>query len=104
MSLEKRFLGKHVRGFLPTWNVCQSIEGSTKVDASNVYQRIMKLAHECDIAPQTAAERVLYYINRLCSLKMACQLVKEEYAERKPAHEYGRRTTRQVNTARGRRG
>jgi hypothetical protein len=81
MSLEKRFLGKHVRGFLPTWNVCQSIEGITKVDASNVYQRIMKLAHECDIAPQTAADRVLHHVNRLCSLKLACQLVREEYPD-----------------------
>lgn len=52
---------------------------------------IKKRLLEGDIAPQTAAERVLHYVKRLCSLKLACQLVEEEYAERKPAHENVRR-------------
>lgn len=81
MSLEERFLGKHIRGFLPTWRVCLQIEGVTQVDGGDVYQRVMELAHQCDIAPQTAAERVLHHVKRMCSLKLACQLVEEEYVK-----------------------
>lgn len=79
MSIDEVFIGKHVRGFLPTWRVCREISGITTVDESDVYQWVVALAHECDIAPQTAAERVLHHVKRMCSLKLACQLVREEY-------------------------